>query len=181
MPTTATPRTPDDADRTPVDPGAAAPWDPARVGSVLVNRRRGWSRRARLPERVRGADPRREVVGWCDARSPEHGWLLVPSGGGVVGLALRAAGRRGAESEAQCELCGTTRPAGHVTVFAAARPAGDGEVAVRACRDLACAEHVRLLRATPTLRPRAGTSIAERERALHERCAALVGAVLAGA
>ncbi|WP_205705074.1 potassium-transporting ATPase subunit F [Kineococcus indalonis] len=96
MPTTTTPRATrpaDDGD--PGAPGAAPPWDPERLRPVLVDRPRWWSRRARVPARVparvRAADPRREVVGWCDARSPRRGWLLVPHGGAVVGLVLAVA------------------------------------------------------------------------------------------
>ncbi|WP_338074878.1 FBP domain-containing protein [Kineococcus vitellinus] len=155
------------------------------IRSCMTNCTRGEAHRMRVPAWVRGSDPVHEVVGWRDPRSAERGWLLVPLGEAVVGLALRAAPGGGARTTAVCDLCGTTRAPGEVSLFVAARAGEPGRrreaVGTHACSDLACADNVRVLRPTPTLRPEPGLSIAERARALHERAVAFAQRVLATA
>jgi hypothetical protein len=82
-----------------------------------------------------------------------------------------------------CDLCRTTRAPGEIALFVAARAGESGRklntVGTYVCSDLACADNVRVLRPTPTLKPDPGLSIPERESALRERAAAFAQKVLA--
>jgi hypothetical protein len=70
-----------------------------------------------------------------------------------------------------------------VSLFVAARAGASGRklntVGTYVCTDLACADNVRVLRPTPTLKPDPGLSISQREAALRERAAAFAEKVLA--
>jgi len=152
------------------------------IRSTMTNCSRGEAHRMRVPEWVHGTDPVHEVVGWRDPKSPERGWMLVPVGEAVVGLALRATPGKGVRATAMCDLCRTTRAPGEVSLFVAARAGESGRklntVGTYVCTDLACADNVRVLRPTPTLKPDPGLSISQREAALRERAAAFAEKVL---
>ena len=161
------------------------------IRAAMTNCTRGEAHRMRVPAWVHETDPAHEVVGWRDPKAVERGWLLVPfhdgadTGGGtsVVGLALRASSSgRGVRRTAMCDLCRTTRAPGEVSLFVAARAGESGRrlntVGTYACSDLACASNVRVLRATPTLKPDPGLSISQREAGLRERAAAFAAKVL---
>ncbi|MEZ0166529.1 FBP domain-containing protein [Kineococcus sp. LSe6-4] len=153
------------------------------VRSTMTNCSRGEAHRMRVPGWVLERDPGHEVVGWRDPKAPERGWLLVPCGEAVVGLALRATPGKGVRATAMCDLCRTTRSPGEVSLFVAARAGEAGRkhntIGTYACSDLACADHVRVLRATPTLKPDPGLSVSQRQEALRERAAAFAAKVLA--
>jgi hypothetical protein len=153
------------------------------IRSTMTNCSRGEAHRMRVPEWVHGSDPAHDVVGWRDPKSPERGWMLVPLGRAVVGLALRATPGKGVRTTAMCDLCRTTRAPGEVSLFVAARAGASGRklntVGTYVCTDLACADNVRVLRPTPTLKPDPGLSISQREAALRERAAAFAEKVLA--
>ncbi|WP_432544338.1 FBP domain-containing protein [Kineococcus sp. SYSU DK002] len=153
------------------------------IRSTMTNCSRGEAHRMRVPEWVHGCDPAREVVGWRDPKAPERGWLLVPLGEAVVGLALRATPGKGVRTAAMCDLCRTTRSPGEVGLFVAARAGASGRalntVGTYLCTDLACGDNVRVLRATPRLRPDPGLSVSQRQDALRERAAAFARSVLA--
>jgi hypothetical protein len=170
-------RTTDDSD---LDPGHVT--DEA-IRSTMTNCSRGEAQRMRVPEWVHGSDPAHDVVGWRDPKSPDRGWMLVPVGRAVVGLALRVAGGKGVRTTAMCDLCRTTRAPGEVSLFVASRAGEAGRklntVGTYVCSDLACADNVRVLRPTPTLKPDPGLTIPERETALRERAAAFAEKVLA--
>ncbi|MEZ0493242.1 FBP domain-containing protein [Kineococcus sp. TBRC 1896] len=153
------------------------------IRSTMTNCSRGEAHRMRVPGWVHECDPAHEVVGWRDPKAPERGWLLVPLDEAVVGLALRAAPGRGVRATAVCDLCRTTRSPGDVSLFVAARAGEAGRkhdtVGTYACSDLACADNVRVLRATPTLKPDPGLSVSQRQEGLRERAAAFAAKVLA--
>ncbi|MEW1958867.1 FBP domain-containing protein [Kineococcus sp. NPDC059986] len=153
------------------------------IRSTMTNCSRGEAHRMRVPDWVHDCDPVHEVVGWRDPKAPERGWLLVPLGEAVVGLALRATPGTGVRTTAMCDLCRTTRSPGEVSLFVAARAGESGRkhntVGTYLCSDLACADNVRVLRATPTLKPDPGLSISQRRDALRERAAAFAAKVLA--
>lgn len=155
------------------------------IRSTMTNCSRGEAHRMRVPEWVHGADPVHDVVGWRDPKAPERGWLMVPLGDAVVGLALRATPGKGVRTTAMCDLCRTTRSPGEVSLFVAARAGAAGRklntVGTYVCTDLACADNVRVLRATPRLKPDPGLSISQREEALRERAAAFARKVLTAA
>nr|WP_246315239.1 FBP domain-containing protein [Kineococcus aurantiacus] len=155
------------------------------IRSTMTNCTRGEAHRMRVPDWVHGTDPVREVVGWRDPKAPERGWLLVPLGEAVVGLALRATPGKGVRATAMCDLCRTTRSPGEVSLFVAARAGESGRklntVGTYACTDLACADNVRVLRATPRLKPDPGLSVSQRQEALRERAATFARKVLSTA
>lgn len=156
-----------------------------RVRRAIANTTRGEAARLTLPAWVRDLDLDAvdDVLGWRDPKAPGRAVLLVPEadGDGVVGVALRA-GDRGVRASAMCALCRTTHAPGRVELLVARRGGAAGRggdtVGTYVCGDLACAEHVRVERATAALRPDPGTTVDERRAALRERAQRFVAAVL---
>lgn len=155
------------------------------IRSTMTNCSKGEAHRMRVPEWVHECDPVHEVVGWRDPKAPDRGWLMVPVGDAVVGLALRATPGKGVRATAMCDLCRTTRAPGEVSLFVAARAGESGRklntVGTYVCSDLACGDNVRVLRGTPTLKPDPGLSVSQRQEALRERAVAFARKVLASA
>lgn len=155
----------------------------ARIRGAMANSTKGEATRMTLPAWVRDLDLDAvdDVLGWRDAKAPDRGVLLVPQEDGPVGIALRA-GARGARSTAMCALCLTTHAPGRVELLVARRPGPAGRngdtVGTYVCGDLACAQHVRVEKATAALRPTPGTSVEERRAGLRERAQEFVRAVL---
>ncbi len=155
----------------------------SRIRRAIINTTKGEAARLTLPGWVRDLDLDAvdDVLGWRDPKAPARGVLLVPGPGEVVGIALRA-GESGVRAAAMCALCRTTHAPGRVELFVARRPGAAGRVGDTAgtyvCSDLACAEHVRVERATAALRPDPGTTVAERRAGLRERARRFVDAVL---
>jgi hypothetical protein len=154
-----------------------------RVRRAIANTTRGEAARLTFPAWVRDLDLDAvdDVLGWRDPKAPGRGVLLVPEADGVIGLALRA-GERGVRATAMCALCRTTHAPGRVELLVARRGGAAGRggdtVGTYVCGDLACAEHVRVERATAALRPDPGTTVDERRAALRERAQRFVAAVL---
>lgn len=125
----------------------------SRVRGALVNATKGEAARLTLPTWVRDLDLDTvdDVLGWRDPKAPARGVLLVPGPEDLVGIALRA-GERAVGKPAMCALCRTTHAPGRVELFVARRPGAAGRggdtVGTYVCGDLACAEHVRVERAT---------------------------------
>lgn len=154
-----------------------------RIRRALANCSKGEASRMTLPTTVRDLDldALEDVVGWRDPRTPDRGVLLVP-GERPVGIVLRAASTA-VGSTAMCALCRTTHSPGGTALFSAARKGARGRggdtVGTYVCADLACAEHVRVERATAALRPAPGLSVDERRAGLRDRAAAFAAEVLA--
>jgi treble-clef zinc-finger protein len=155
----------------------------ARIRRAMANSTKGEAARMTLPAWVRDLDLDAvdDVLGWRNAKAPDRGVLLVPHEDGPVGIALRA-GERGARSTAMCALCLTTHAPGRVELLVARRPGPAGRngdtVGTYVCGDLACAQHIRVEKATVALRPTPGTSVEERRAGLRERAQEFVRAVL---
>ena len=156
-----------------------------RVRRALANTTKGEAARTTLPPWVRelDLDAVDDVLGWRDPKAPDRGVLLVPGEDGPVGIALRA-GERAVRAAAMCALCRTTHAPGRVELLVARRAGAAGRngdtVGTYVCGDLRCAQHVRVERATATLRPTPGTTVDERRAGLRERAAEFVRAVLDG-
>ncbi len=136
-----------------------------------------------LPAHVRelDLDALDDVVGRRDAKAPDKAVLLVPGEGEPVGIALRAT-TNAVGSAAMCALCRTTHGPGGTALFAAprkgARGRGGDTVGTYVCADLACAEHVRIEKATATLRPAPGLTVDERRAGLRIRAQAFAAEVV---
>ncbi|ANY10093.1 FBP domain-containing protein [Pseudonocardia sp. HH130630-07] len=154
-----------------------------RIRRAMSNCSKGEATRMILPPWVRDLDLDHlaDVYGWRDPKAPDRGVLLVPAPGGVTGVALRATSGA-ARAAAMCALCRTTHTVGGVALFAAARRGAKGRqgdtVGTYICADLACAEHVRVEKATAALKPTPGTTVDERRAGLRERATEFVAAVL---
>ncbi len=154
-----------------------------RIRRAIANTTKGEAARLTFPAWVRDLDLDDivDVLGWRDPKAPGRGILLVPGPDGVVGVALRA-GERAVGKSAMCALCRTTHAPGRVELLVARRGGAAGRggdtVGTYVCGDLACAQHVRVERATAALRPDPGTTVDERRAGLRERARRFVTAVL---
>lgn len=154
-----------------------------RIRHAFANTTKGEAARLTLPAWVRDLDldAVEDVLGWRDPKAPGRGVLLVPGPHGVVGIALRA-GERAVRRAAMCALCRTTHAPGRVELLVARRGGAAGRggdtVGTYMCGDLACAQHVRVERATVALRPDPGTTVDERRAGLRERAQRFVASVL---
>ncbi len=154
-----------------------------RIRRAIANTTKGEAARLTLPEWVRDLDLDAvdDVLGWRDPKAPARGVLLVPGPEEVVGIALRA-GDGAVRTAAMCALCRTTHAPGRVELLVARRAGAAGRggdtVGTYVCGDLACAQHVRVERATAALRPDPGTTVDERRAGLRERAQRFVGTVL---
>ena len=89
-----------------------------------------------------------ELLGWCDAKAPLRGYLVVPQDGRPVGVSLRAADTTmSSRTAAMCLLCQTTQTGDAVSLFTARRVGEAGRngntVGTYICADLGCAQRVR--------------------------------------
>ncbi|MCW0215443.1 MAG: FBP domain-containing protein [Pseudonocardia sp.] len=155
----------------------------ARIRRAMANSTKGEATRMTLPAWVRDLDldAVEDVLGWRDPKAPDRGVLLLTHEGELTGIALRA-GEGGVRSAAMCALCRTTHAAGRVELLVARRPGAAGRngdtVGTYVCGDLACAQHVRVEKATAALRPTPGTTVEERRAGLRERARDFAKAVL---
>lgn len=149
----------------------------------MANATKGEASRMTLPAWVRDLDLDAvdDVLGWRDPKAPDRGVLLVPDSGGLVGIALRG-GEKGVQKSAMCALCRTTHAAGRVELLVARRAGAAGRngntVGTYVCGDLACAQHVRVEKATAALRPEPGLTVDERRAGLRTRALEFVRSVL---
>jgi hypothetical protein len=91
-----------------------------------------------------------DFLGWRDPGAPARGYLVAErDGGGLVGLALRAASgtSRGFTARSMCSLCLTTRTSSGVALMTARRTGEEGRqgntVGRYLCTDLACSLYLR--------------------------------------
>ncbi|MFF5259834.1 FBP domain-containing protein [Actinomadura viridis] len=90
-----------------------------------------------------------DFLGWRDPGAPERAYLIAERDGGLVGIALRAAGgaSRGFTARSMCSLCLTTRTGGGVVLMTARRTGAAGRQGDSAgqylCGDLDCSLYLR--------------------------------------
>jgi hypothetical protein len=166
-----------------IDRRAGGMTTDARIRRAMANTTKGEASRMTLPAWVRDLDLDTvdDVLGWRDPKAPDRGVLLLPEDGGWVGIMVRA-GERAARTTAMCALCRTTHAPGRVELLVARRPGAAGRngdtVGTYVCGDLACAQHVRVEKASAALRPTPGTTVEERRAGLRERAGDFVRSVL---
>jgi hypothetical protein len=89
-----------------------------------------------------------DFLGWRDPAAPERAYLVVESGDGVVGVALRRAPQQAGQiRRSMCSLCLTTHPSGGVSLMTARKAGKSGQqgnsVGSYICTDLACSLYLR--------------------------------------
>ena len=154
-----------------------------QVRRSFVNCSQGEAKGLALPEDFSDLDwAALELLGWRDPKAPLRGYLVVDTGEGPVGVAVRAADTRmSSRTAAMCLLCQTAQTGDAVSLFTARRTGAAGRngntVGTYMCADLGCADRVRT-EIPSWLRERDPAEVvAERAAELQERVQGFVGAV----
>lgn len=120
------------------------------IRASFVNCSKGEAQRAGLPGDLEDLPwDDLDFLGWRDPGARERAYLVVERAGGLVGVALRAAGGavRSFTARSMCSLCLTTHTAGGVLLMTARRTGEAGRqgnsVGQYICADLACSLYVR--------------------------------------
>ena len=154
-----------------------------QVRRSFVNCSQGEAKGLALPKDFADLDwASLELLGWRDPKAPLRGYLVVDTGEGPVGVAVRAADTRmSSRTAAMCLLCQTARTGDAVSLFTAKRTGAAGRngntVGTYMCADLGCADRVRT-EIPPWLQDRDPAEVvAERAAELRERVQGFVEAV----
>ena len=154
-----------------------------QVRRSFVNCSQGEAKALALPKDFAELDwPALELLGWRDPKAPLRGYLVVDTGEGPVGVAVRAADTRmSSRTAAMCLLCQTARTGDAVSLFTAKRTGAAGRngntVGTYMCADLGCADRVRT-EIPPWLQDRNPAEVvAERAAELRDRVQGFVEAV----
>ena len=154
-----------------------------QVRRSFVNCSQGEAKALALPKDFAELDwPALELLGWRDPKAPLRGYLVVDTGEGPVGVAVRAADTRmSSRTAAMCLLCQTARTGDAVSLFTAKRTGAAGRngntVGTYMCADLGCADRVRT-EIPPWLQDRDPAEVvAERAAELRDRVQGFVEAV----
>ena len=154
-----------------------------QVRRSFVNCSQGEAKGLALPKDFAELDwPALELLGWRDPKAPLRGYLVVDTGEGPVGVAVRAADTRmSSRTAAMCLLCQTARTGDAVSLFTAKRTGAAGRngntVGTYMCADLGCADRVRT-EIPPWLQDRDPAEVvAERAAELRDRVQGFVEAV----
>ena len=126
------------------------PLTEPQIRRSFVNCSKGEAKRLALPKDFTDLPwDDLDFLGWRDPGAPQRAYLVAEGGGGLVGIALRAASSasRGFTSRSMCSLCLTTRTGGGVALMTARRTGDAGRqgnsVGQYICGDLACSLYVR--------------------------------------
>ncbi|WP_067482426.1 FBP domain-containing protein [Actinomadura hibisca] len=89
-----------------------------------------------------------DFLGWRDPAAPERAYMVLESGEGLTGVALRlAVPNAGHFRKSMCSLCLTTHTGGGVSLMTARRAGRNGQdgntVGAYFCADLACSLYLR--------------------------------------
>ena len=154
-----------------------------QVRRSFVNCSQGEAKALALPRDFADLDwASLELLGWRDPKAPLRGYLVVDTGAGPVGVAVRAADTRmSSRTAAMCLLCQTAQTGDAVSLFTAKRTGAAGRngntVGTYMCADLGCADRVRT-EIPAWLRERDPAEVvAERAADLRERVQGFVEAV----
>ena len=154
-----------------------------QVRRSFVNCSQGEAKALALPKDFAELDwPALELLGWRDPKAPLRGYVVVDTGEGPVGVAVRAADTRmSSRTAAMCLLCQTARTGDAVSLFTAKRTGAAGRngntVGTYMCADLGCADRVRT-EIPPWLQDRNPAEVvAERAAELRDRVQGFVEAV----
>jgi hypothetical protein len=125
------------------------PLDEATIRASFVNCSKGEARRLALPARLADVDwADLDFLGWRDPAAPERAYLVVESGDGLTGVALRrATPGPGLARRSMCSLCLTTHSGDGVALMTARKAGRAGQhgnsVGSYICSDLACSLYLR--------------------------------------
>lgn len=126
---------------------------------------------------------RREYLGWRDPRSPQRGFIVVPSVGGPIGIVLRAsdASMRSRVSS-MCGWCQDVHVNHDVYLYVAKRAGQAGRngdtVGTMLCGDFDCCENVRRTRPASIVGFDADAVVAARIAGLGERAQRFAATVI---
>ncbi|MFF1613200.1 FBP domain-containing protein [Amycolatopsis sp. NPDC058278] len=154
------------------------------IRASFVNCTRGEAKGVTLP-----AGPeeipweQREFLGWRDPKAPARAYLVLPHGGEVVGLALRAAPPPKSRLRSNiCGFCTTTHGLADITLFSAKRAGKAGRegntLGIYACGNLACCRYVRGDLKSDVPQPFETLTLEERIARLEEKLHKFVARVL---
>jgi hypothetical protein len=125
------------------------PLTEQQIRNSFVNCSRGEAKGLALPKDFAQLDwEAMALLGWRNPRAPLRGYLVLESGGDLVGIALRAAETRmSGRTAVMCLLCETAQTGDAVSLFTARRVGEAGRngntVGTYICADLGCSERVR--------------------------------------
>ncbi|KDN16655.1 FBP domain-containing protein [Amycolatopsis rifamycinica] len=160
------------------------PLSPDEIRASFVNCTRGEAKGVTLPARPEEIPwERREFLGWRDPKAPARAYLVLPHGGTVVGLALRAAAPPKSRLRSNtCGFCTTTHGLADITLFSGKRAGKSGRdgntLGMYACGDLACSQYVRGERKPDVPQPYETLTVEERIARLEEKLHKFVARVL---
>jgi hypothetical protein len=139
----------------PVASTGVEPLSEPQVRAAFVNLTQGEAKRLNVPRDL-SESPWEDLdfLGWRDPQSRARGYLVVPIGDRLVGIALRAPSSSvGVRRPTMCSLCLTVR-SGEVSLMVAPRAGRAGQqghtVGTNMCADLSCSLYVRGKRQTGT-------------------------------
>jgi hypothetical protein len=125
------------------------PVTESEIRASFVNCTKGEAKRLAVPRDL-AARPWDDLdfLGWRDPASPGRAYLVVESGDGLTGVAMRlTASRTGHARRSMCSLCLTTHSGDGVALMTARRAGRDGQqgnsVGGYFCTDLACSLYLR--------------------------------------
>jgi hypothetical protein len=125
------------------------PLTESDIRASFVNCSKGEAKRLNLPRDL-AERPWEDLdfLGWQDPASPERAYLVVESGDGLTGVALRRTPPQpGRTRRSMCSLCLTTHAGDGVALLTARRAGRNGQqgnsVGAYMCTDLACSLYVR--------------------------------------
>jgi hypothetical protein len=136
------------------------------IRASFVNCTKGETKRLTVPKDL---DERPwddlDFLGWRDQGAPDRAYLVMESGDGCVGVALRRASPpRGQKRRSMCSLCLTTHAGDGVSLMTARKAGrGDNSVGTYMCSDLLCSLYLRGIKQVgPGGRPPESLSVAEK-------------------
>jgi len=159
------------------------PLTETEIRASLVNASAGEASRMTLPGLHEMLWDQREYLGWIDSKVVHRAYIVVWKDGAPVGMVLRATeNRMRPGTNAMCSLCQTQRPAGQVSLFAAARAGEAGRhgntVGTYICSDLSCSLTVRIAPPAYDMQPDPAEIVERRIATLEARLAAFTDSVL---
>jgi hypothetical protein len=119
------------------------------IRASFVNCTKGEAKRLAVPRDLATRPwPDLDFLGWRDPAAPERAYLVVESGDGLTGVALRrATPGTGLARRSMCSLCLTTHSGDGVSLMTARKAGRAGQhgnsVGSYICSDLACSLYLR--------------------------------------
>jgi len=159
------------------------PLTETEIRTSLVNASAGEAGRMTLPGLYEVLWDQREYLGWIDSKVIHRAYIVVWREGAPVGMVLRATENRMRPGlNAMCSLCQTQRPAGQVSLFAAARAGEAGRagntIGTYICSDLSCSLTIRIAPPAYDMQPDPAEIVERRISTLRSRLTAFTESVL---